>query len=141
MNNKIIILILTVSSLVFGLSASVSAAEGAKDPLSTQAAVSPSSSDNSKIDYLGSSRQSIGASTSHQTISASPQSILRSSDEHASTWGNADLFLPGGNGWEQGQTGNVGYPVGDASGAMLLLMVVIYFVYRGVSSTKRRNNI
>lgn len=147
MNNKIIILGFTL--VVFLISSSVSvfalsvADSGAAtvDPLST---TSPSTStatpSSSSSDYLSVSRQGIGASTTHGTISASPQHILRGVDVENSGWG--DPFLPGGNGWtDESNTGNVGYPMGDASGPMLLLMVLIYFIYRGVSATKRRNNI
>lgn len=140
MKTKIKILILTVGLLVFGASAFVHAT-AAVDPLSTTKSASNTSTatSNERVDYLSSSRQSIGASTSHQTISASAQHILRASDTDNGGWG--DPFLPGGEGWVDGGTGNVGYPVGDASGAMLLMMIVIYFIYRGVSTTKRRNSI
>lgn len=141
MNNKIKILILTVGLLVFGTIASIQL-NAAVDPLSTSKSTSATSTETSseRVDYLSSSRQSIGASTTHQTISANSKHILRASDADSfNGWG--DPFLPGGDGWVDGGTGNVGYPIGDASGAMLLMMIVIYFIYRGVSTTKRRNNI
>lgn len=146
MNNRIIILgftlvVLLISSSVpaFGLGIADSG-DATVDPLSTETTSSTSFSSSGNSDYLSVSRQGIGASTRHQTISASPQHVLRASEADASGWG--DPFLPGGNGWtDESNTGNVGYPMGDASGPMLLFMVLIYFIYRGVSATKRRNNI
>lgn len=55
------------------------------------------------------------------------------------TFGWGGEGLPGENGWTNDAPINVGAPVGDFSLPILLSMFFIYFLYRGVSSKKRKN--
>lgn len=82
--------------------------------------------------YLGMAKSSIGASTDIQTISGSNTRGLA----RAGSLGWGDDPFPGG--WEGGGGGNVGYPIGDFSIAMIVGILVIYFVVRGVSSKKKK---
>lgn len=129
MKEKLFMIVLAVSLAVFGFSGSISATE--TDPLAIGTNEAPSES------YLSKNKRSIGAETDAVTLSAPTRGMNRAID---SDWGWGNPFLPGEGDWETGGTGNVGYPVSDVSFPILLSMLLIYFVYRGVSSSKRRSN-
>lgn len=82
--------------------------------------------------YLGMAKSSIGASTDIQTVSGSNARGLARAGSLG--WGDD----PFGGGWEDGVGGNVGYPIGDFSIAMIFGILVIYFIVRGVSSKKKK---
>lgn len=129
MKERLFIIVLAIAMSMFGFSSIANATDN--EPMAIESNTTPADT------YLSTNKSSIGASTTHTTISAPTRRISRAVDTEYG-WGNP--FLPGGDGWETGGTGNVGYPVGDVSLPILLSMLLIYFVYRGVSSTKRRNN-
>lgn len=97
-------------------------------------ATMPASQLPSSESYLESMNASIGGSDVSVSIfankSISPFSV-------AGGWG--DENLPGGGSWAEADGFNVGGPIGDLSFPMLLSMFFIYFLYRGVSSKKRRS--
>lgn len=78
------------------------------------------------------------------TLTAPSKTMNRSSDVMLRSGGWEDPFLPGGgDGWDTSDPGNVGmgdYPLGDASLPILVSMLVLYFLYRGVSSSSKRKN-
>lgn len=139
MKNKIVVLFVVLFGMLCSLN--IVAAETAKskssDVLSLEVRDTPAQS------YLSSKRGSIGASEDYQTIASPLQGLTRAGAVLDNGWGTGidNPFLPGGNGWETGGSGNVGYPLGDISLPILLSMLIIYFIYRGVSSTKRKSNI
>lgn len=147
MNNRILILVLTLSLSILGVSnvfandvLSTTSTSPTTEAPQTSTSVEPLSvgqTSNAPASYARSSRLGVGANSVSGIADAS-QGLGRTGSIHDS-WGSIDL--PGEGGWETGGSGNVGYPIGDASIPMLLMMVVIYFVYRGVSSSKRRNRI
>lgn len=129
--------IYTISILIFIAICSFSTAAHAtgSDPLAIESSGDPSDL------FITNNRASISASTGLEatTASAPVRGLNRTSDLMSLSWGD-NPFLPGGDGWDLSGTGNVGYPIGDASFPILISMLLFYFIYRGVSSTKRKNN-
>lgn len=128
MKEKLFLIVFAIALATFGFSTSLKATEN--DPLAIETSETPADT------YMSKNRRSIGAENV-TTISAPSRNLNRAVDVD---WGWGNPFLPGENGWETGGTGNVGYPVGDVSLPILLSMLLIYFVYRGVASSKRRSN-
>lgn len=129
MKQKIFTIVLLLTLVVFGLPTIAFANQSG--PIAIETKEVPSET------YLSKNKRSIGAEQTATTLS-SPTRGLNQAAHSDFGWGNP--FLPGEEGWETGGTGNVGYPVGDVSLPILLSMLLLYFVYRGVSSTKRKNN-
>lgn len=134
MKDKLLIIVFTLALVFFANPLTVFAAD--TDPLAIE---TPEPAAEVPVDtYLSTSKRSIGANSDATTLSAAPKGLTRGVEEE---YGWKNPFLPGqDDGWEQGDAGNVGYPVSDVSLPILLSMLLIYFVYRGVSSTKRKNS-
>lgn len=129
MKQRIFIIAITLTLAAFGLPMLAYATQ--TEPIAIETKEVPSET------YLSRNKQSIGAEQSAATLSSPVRGLNRGVDSDFG-WGNP--FLPGQEGWETGGTGNVGYPIGDISLPILVSMLLLYFVYRGVSSTKRKNN-
>lgn len=97
--------------------------------------------------FISSHRSTISAEQGIEevrTLSSPAKTMNRGIDMRTiSGWENP--LFPGGDGggWETGPGGNVGMgdlPLGDASLPILISMLVLYFLYRGVSSSKRKSS-
>ena len=86
--------------------------------------------------HLSLNKQTIGADLRYNTVS-SPLKGYTTTSAMLEAWG--DPFADQDQ-WQIGHTGNVGYPIGDISYPILISMLLLYFAYRGISSTKRKNN-
>lgn len=123
----------------WGMSSLEVSAEEIK-PLDIQVESTPSET------FLSTNRRSIAVETDvaqARVLSSPAQSLNQGAHVLFNGGGWEDPFLPGGNGWEEGPGGNVGMadlPLGDASLPILASMLVLYFLYRGVSSSKRKSN-
>lgn len=83
--------------------------------------------------YLREEKRSIAA-TSYSSASASPTMGLAKSLD---AW--EEPTMPGENG-DWSNPNNVGGPIGDVSLPVVLLILFIYFGYRGVTTSRRRNH-
>lgn len=83
-------------------------------------------------EYLKKEKRSIASETQTSAIAAPARGFLRSTN-----W--EDPFLPGEDEWSN--PGNVGAPVGDISLPIILSILFLYMVYRGVTTSRRRNNL
>lgn len=84
--------------------------------------------------YLRREKRSIASDTETSALAAPARGLLSRAGNK--TW--EDPFLPG-NG-ESSNSGNVGAPIGDLSLTIILSMLLLYIIYRGVSTSRRRNN-
>lgn len=135
MKYKLIILMATLATL-FGAISSATYAAGT-EPLEVGGSIEVK--DTPSQTNLSRSKRSISGDLDAAPLTAPTRGVAtRAIDAEATGWGNP--FLPGGDGWDTSDTGNVGYPIGDASLPILLSMLLFYFVYRGVSSSKRKSN-
>lgn len=84
--------------------------------------------------YLKREKRSIASDTETSALAAPARGLLARAGN--ATW--EDPFLPGDNEWSN--PGNVGAPIGDLSLPIILSMLFLYIIYRGVSTSRRRNN-
>lgn len=87
--------------------------------------------------YLKSEKQAVGQMSTLKKsapVSASKTSLY-SMDWNTSPGGGAE-----GEG-TPGDTGNQTAPVGDVTPAVVISLLLIYFVYRGVNISRRKNNL
>lgn len=91
------------------------------------------STDLPSASYLKKEKRSIASDTQTSALAAPARGFLARS----SNW--QDPFLPGEDEWSN--PGNVGAPIGDASLPIVLSILFLYLIYRGVSTTRRRNNL
>lgn len=78
-------------------------------------------------------KRSIASNTELSAL-ASP---LRGLTRGVSDW--EDPFFPGDEASGSGNVGNINAPIGDVSLPVVLLAFLIYFLYRGLTISKRRN--
>lgn len=124
MRTKLLILVFTMAC--FGLVAPVMAASDMDTPvISSQ---SPSAATLSRIENLG-----IGSGTKFSSM-ATTSLKLRAAFE---PWDEIDL--PTEDTTHPNQVGNA--PIGEVTLPIALLALVIYFVYRGVTTSKRKSNL
>lgn len=97
-------------------------------PAATSTKELPSSS------YLQREKRSIASDTESSALASPARGLLTRSG--SKTW--EDPFLPGDGEWSNGN--NTGAPIGDASLPIVLSILFLYMIYRGVSTSKRRNN-
>lgn len=83
--------------------------------------------------YLKKEKRSIASETQTSALAAPARGFLAKS----SSW--EDPFLPGEDEWSN--PGNVGAPIGDISLPIILSILFLYMVYRGVTTSRRRNNL
>lgn len=82
--------------------------------------------------YLRNERRSIASSYDGSMV-ATKQSL------RSGGWG--DPSKPGdGNDWEESNGGNVGGPIGNASLPIIISLVLLYFGYRRVTTSRRKND-
>lgn len=84
--------------------------------------------------YLKREKRSIASDTETSALAAPARGLLARSG--SKTW--EDPFLPGDDEWSN--PGNVGAPIGDISIPMILSILFLYMIYRGVSTSRRRND-
>ncbi len=82
--------------------------------------------------YLKREKRSIASNTETSALAAPARGFL----SRSASW--EDPFLPGDG--ETSNPGNVGGPVGDVTLPIVLSMLFLYIIYKGVSTSKRRNN-
>lgn len=104
----------------------------------TMSAASDSSVSSSELPSSSSYLETMNASLGGSDASVAVFSNKSISPFSVSNGWNAEN-LPGGDGWHEAGGFNVGGPIGDLSFPILLSMFFIYFLYRGVSSKKRRS--
>lgn len=82
--------------------------------------------------YLRNERRSIASSYDGSMV-ATKQSL------RSGGWG--DPTKPGDDdGWEESNAGNVGGPIGNASLPIIISLVLLYFGYRRVTTSRRKND-
>ncbi|MBK5720037.1 hypothetical protein JGH11_04050 [Dysgonomonas sp. Marseille-P4677] len=84
--------------------------------------------------YLKREKRSIVSETETSALAAPARGLL--SRAGSKEW--TDPFLPGDGEWSN--PGNVGAPIGDISLPIILSILFLYMIYRGVSTSRRRNN-
>jgi hypothetical protein len=125
MRTKLLILVFTMAC--FGLVTPVMAASDMDTPvISSQ---SPSAATLSRIENLG-----IGSATTYSSMATTSLKLSRAAIE---PW--ADINLPTEDTAHPNQVGNA--PIGEVTLPIALLALVIYFVYRGVTTSKRKSNL
>ncbi len=82
--------------------------------------------------YLKKEKRSIASDTQTSAMAAPARGFMARS----SSW--VDPFLPGEDEWSN--PGNVGAPVGDVSLPIVLSILFLYMIYRGVTTSRKRNN-
>jgi len=83
------------------------------------------------MSYLKKEKRSIASTTESSPMIAPINGILS-----ANSW--TDPYLPGDGEWSN--PGNVGAPIGDLSLPILFSFLVIYFIYRGATTSRRKSN-
>lgn len=129
MKTKIIILFLLFGCFNFALPTIIHASNDTDLPLSAEV---PSES------YLRKEKRSI-AGSDVSALAASERGI--SSRVGPSNWDDGLIFPGTGGQWEEGNAGNVGGPIGDATIPVVLSILLLYVGYRKVTISKRKNNL
>lgn len=111
----------------FGLVTPVMAASDMNTPVISSE--SPSAVTLSKIENMG-----IGSDTRFSSMATTANRLGRAAIE---PW--AEVNLPTANDMHPNQVGNA--PIGEVTFPIALLALVIYFVYRGVTTSKRKSNL
>lgn len=83
--------------------------------------------------YLKKEKRSLASEVQTSALAAPARGFLARS----TNW--TDPFMPGEE--ETSNPGNVGAPIGDISLPIILSILLLYMVYRGVTTSKRRNNL
>lgn len=83
--------------------------------------------------YLKKEKRSLASEVQTSALAAPARGFLARS----TNW--TDPFMPGEG--ETSNPGNVGAPIGDISLPIILSILLLYMVYRGVTTSKRRNNL
>lgn len=101
----------------------------------TEAPILSGSSDLPSSSYLKREKRSIANTLESSSLIMPTMSLMSAGD----AW--QDPFLPGQDG-ESSYPGNVGSagPIGDASLPIILSILLLYIIYRGVTTSRRRNN-
>ncbi len=86
--------------------------------------------------YLMREKRSIASTTETASLSAPMRRFTTLSS--STSW--EDPYLPGAEG-EWSNPGNVGAPVGDATWPILVSILILYMIFRGVTVSRRRNNL
>lgn len=82
--------------------------------------------------FLKKEKRSIAATENSSALVAPMMGVLSASN------GWKDPFLPGDGEWSN--PGNVGAPIGDISLPIIFSILILYLIYRRVSTSRRRNN-
>jgi hypothetical protein len=120
-----ILLFLTLFFCLTIFSVSIYADEAPNAPVITK--------DLPSTEYLKIEKRSIASDTETSALAAPARGYLTRS----SNW--EDPYLPGENDWSN--PGNVGAPIGDVSLPVILSILFLYMIYRGVTTSRRRNNL
>lgn len=135
MKTKLVIFVLLITC--FGLSIptiSINAAETDAMDAQVISSKSPSAVTLSKIENL-----SIASRTDNSSMATTLNKV--GGTRALTDWGtDPDLPGQGGEVTDPGQVGEAA-PIGDITLPIILFALVIYFAYRGVTTSKRRNNL
>jgi hypothetical protein len=127
--------ILVLSMLIFSLAGSHAAdIRDAPVILSDGSTVAPSSA------YMMTQMKANATNTEYAALSAPKMGIIALA---GSMGGIPDPFMPGtGDGGETGGSSNVGeMPVGDVSLPIILSIIVLYTIYRSVTTSRRKGSL
>lgn len=129
MKTKILVLLLFIGCVGFIFPITVVAAVNESE--SSVIVANPSSSIDPSESFLRNNTR-----TTESVISRSPMSVTTKSVSPLSTsW---DELIPGG-GWEEGDPGIVGGPLGDATLPVVISILLLYLGFRTVSTSRRKN--
>ncbi|WP_459952533.1 hypothetical protein [Dysgonomonas termitidis] len=84
-------------------------------------------------EYLKVEKRSIASDVQTSALAAPSRGFRSVMDK----W--EDPYMPGEGEWSN--TGNVGAPVGDISLPIILSILILYMVYKGATTSRRRNNL
>lgn len=121
MKTKLLILIFTI--IFSGLATPNRVMAADEIPVATSEAPSDS--------YLKTEKQSIATTTTTSASAASLLGLTRAADSWEDPW------MPGDG--QETDPNVVGGPIGDVSLPVILLILVIYFLYKNVTTSRRKN--
>ncbi|WP_165041800.1 hypothetical protein [Dysgonomonas sp. ZJ709] len=129
MKTKLIILLLLIGCFTFALPTVVQA-DTPDVPINTTEVPSES--------YLRKEKRSM-AGDNVSPLSASAQGVS-SWIGYGKSW-DEGLVFPGGDEWEEGNAGNVGGPIGDATLPVVLSILLLYIGFKRMTTSRRKNDI
>ncbi|NDV95965.1 hypothetical protein D0T84_13740 [Dysgonomonas sp. 521] len=130
MRTKLLIFVFLMAC--FGLAVPTTSAMAASDmDTPVISSESPSAATLSRIENLG-----IGSDTKYSAMATTSMRLGRTANTE---WD--DLILPSSDSSAPIDVGDADAPIGDVTFPVALLALVIYFVYRGVTTSKRKSNL